>query len=60
MLKDEYVKFKNYERKVKSPFMIYVDFEIIFSARRGWKTKSKKSLIRISIRNMLVVVMAIK
>ena len=60
MLKDEYVKFKNYERKVKSPFMIYVDFEIIFSARRRWKTKSKKSLIRISIRNMLVVVMAIK
>ena len=34
MLKDEYVKFKNYERKVKSPFMIYVDFEITFSARR--------------------------
>ena len=24
--KDEYVKFKNYERKIKSPFMIYADF----------------------------------
>ena len=25
--KGEYVKFKNSERKVKSPFMIYTDFE---------------------------------
>ena len=25
----EYVRFKNYERKIKSPFMIYADFEII-------------------------------
>ena len=25
----EYVKFKNFERKLKSPFMIYVDFERI-------------------------------
>ena len=24
--KDEYVKFKNFERKIKSPFMIYADF----------------------------------
>ena len=24
--KDEYVKFKNYERKIKSPFIIYADF----------------------------------
>ena len=27
--KDEYVKFKNFERKIKSPFMIYADFESI-------------------------------
>ena len=27
--KGEYVKFKNYERKIKSPFMIHVDFERI-------------------------------
>ena len=27
--KGEYVKFKNFERKIKSPFMIYVDFESI-------------------------------
>ena len=25
--KDEYVKFKNYERKTESLFMIYADFE---------------------------------
>ena len=27
--KSEYVKFKNYERKITSPFMIYADFESI-------------------------------
>ena len=26
-MKGEYVKFKNFERKIKSPFMIYQDFE---------------------------------
>ena len=25
----EYIKFKNYERKIKSPFMIYIDLEKI-------------------------------
>ena len=25
----EYVKFKNYERSIKSPFIIYADFESI-------------------------------
>ena len=25
--KGEYAKFRNFERKMKSPFMIYVDFE---------------------------------
>ena len=27
--KDEYIKFKNFERKIKSPFMVYANFEII-------------------------------
>ena len=27
--KGEYVNFKNYERKIKSPFIIYADFKII-------------------------------
>ena len=29
--KDEYVKFKKFERKIKSPFMIYADFESILA-----------------------------
>ena len=28
-IKCEYVKFKNYERKIISPFMIYASFESI-------------------------------
>ena len=28
--KGEYVKFRNYERKIKSAFIIYADFESIF------------------------------
>ena len=27
--KGKYVRFKNYERKIKSPFMIYADFQSI-------------------------------
>ena len=27
--KGEYVRFKNYVRKIKSPFVIYADFESI-------------------------------
>ena len=27
--KGEYVKFKNYERKIKSPFIIYADLESV-------------------------------
>ena len=29
--KGEYFKFKNYEKKINSPFMIYTDFESILS-----------------------------
>ena len=29
-----YVKLKPYKRKIKSPFMIYADFESIFSGRK--------------------------
>ena len=29
MQKGEYVKFKNFRRKIKSPFIIYADFESI-------------------------------
>ena len=28
--KEKYVGFKNYEQKMKSPFLLYADFESIF------------------------------
>ena len=33
--KGEYVKFKNYERKIKSPFIIHTDFESICANNIG-------------------------
>ena len=33
------VKFKNFERKIKSPFMIYVDFESILVPEDNRKQK---------------------
>ena len=35
--KAEYVKFKNYERKIKSPFIIYADSENIFEQENNGK-----------------------
>ena len=35
--KGEYVKFKNYERKIKSPFIIYADSENIFEQENNGK-----------------------
>ena len=35
--KVEYVRFKNYERKIKSPFIIYADFESILVAETNGK-----------------------
>ena len=37
--KDEYFKFKNFERKIKSPFMIYADFVIILVPEDNEKYK---------------------
>ena len=39
--KSECVKFKNFERKIKSTFMIYTDFEIILVPEDNGKAKSK-------------------
>ena len=37
--RSEYVKFRNFERKIKSPFMIHVDFEsILVSEDNGKQT----------------------
>ena len=38
--KDEYVKFKNYQGKRKSPFMIYADFESILVPEDNEKQNS--------------------
>ena len=38
-----YVKFKNYERKIKSPFIIYSDFESILVAKNHGKQNPKES-----------------
>ena len=35
--KGEYVRFKNYEREIKSPFMIYADFESILGPENNLK-----------------------
>ena len=40
--KDEYVKFKNYERKIKSPFIIYADFESILVPEDNGKENIKE------------------
>ena len=38
MLKNgEYVKFRNFQRKIKSLFMIYADFESILVPEKNWK-----------------------
>ena len=40
--KGEYVKFKNFERKIKSPFMIYADFESILVPEDNGKQNPNK------------------
>ena len=40
--KGEYVKFKNYERRIKSPFMIYADFESILVPEDNGKQNPKE------------------
>ena len=41
--KREYVKFMKYERKIKSSFAIYADFENILVPEDNGKRNSKKS-----------------
>ena len=43
--KGEYVKFKNFERKLKSPFMIYADFESILVPEDNEKKHPNESLL---------------
>ena len=56
--KGEYVKLKNYERIIKSPFIIREDFESIL-VPEDIENKIQKSLMQKNIRSILVAVMAI-
>ena len=42
-VKDEYIKFKNYDSKIKSPFIIYVDFESILVPEDNGKQNPEQS-----------------
>ena len=41
--KGEYVKFKTFERKIKSPFMIYADFESTLLPENNGKQNPNES-----------------
>ena len=56
--KGEYVKFKNYARKKKSPFMIYEDSESILLPEDNGK-QNQASFILTNIKNILLLVMVI-
>ena len=50
--KDKYVKFKNYEKKTESLFMIYADFESTL-VPEYYEKEIQKSLIQTNIKNKL-------
>ena len=54
-----YVKFKYYERKIKSPFMIYVDFESILKPEDNRKQNSDESDTNKYIYKKLLAAMAV-
>ena len=47
--KGQYVRFKNYERKIKSPFIIYADFESILVPEINLKQNPNKSYMNIAV-----------
>ena len=53
--KGEYVKFKNYERKIKSPFISYADFESILVLENNGKQNQEESYTNKYINIMLAV-----
>ena len=57
-LKGKYVKFKNYERNIKSPFIIYADFRSILVPEDNRKQNPNEPYIT-NIKNMLLAVMVI-
>ena len=56
--KGELVKSKHYEKKIKSPLIIYADFESIL-VPENMESKIQKSLIRANIKNILLAVINI-
>ena len=56
--KGEHVRFKNYERKIKSPFMIHSNFESILEPEDNRKQNTDESYTK-NIKNMLLAVIAI-
>ena len=57
--KGEYVRFNNYERKIKSPFIIYANFESILVPEDNGKQNVDESY-RKNIKNMLLAVIGYK
>ena len=56
--KSEYVKFKYFERKIKSPFTIYADIQSILVPEDNGK-QIQMSRILTNIKNMMLVDMVI-
>ena len=54
--KGQYVRFKNYENKKKSQFMIYADFESILVPETNLKQNPNKSFMQ-NIKNILLAVL---
>ena len=52
----EYVKFKNHERKINSPFMIHVDFESILVPKDNGKRNPKESYMNKYQKILLAVI----
>ena len=57
--KCDYIKFRNFERKIKSPFMFYADFEIILEPQNNAKQNTDVPYIQTSNKNMLLAVMTL-
>ena len=54
-----YVKFKNYERKIKSPFIIYADFESILVPDNNNKQNLDQSYdVRKNMKDILLAVIS--
>ena len=55
---DECFKFRNYERKIKSPFIIYTEFEGSLVSENNRK-QNLEEYYRTNIKNILLAVLAV-